>query len=201
MKKIRRVVTIFCLLIFYCYFINISNFPNKILVYNNTKINFKLCPFLKLEGEVVTSSGGKSSNYNLKLVLGNIKVKDVELKRTEKVEVVPSGELVGLKIFTKGIVIVGFSEIEDINGNKVSLEQVSSLKQGEKILEVNDIKVESIDELKKIILSNKEDSLKMKIEDTSGKEREEIVRPIHDNSNSYKLGIWVKDAATGVRIT
>ena len=55
------------------------------------------------------------------------------------------GDLVGLKIFTKGVVIVGFSNIEDINGNEVSL------KQGEKILEVNGTKIESIDDLKKLL--------------------------------------------------
>lgn len=89
MKNIRKLIAIFCLIIFYCYFINISNFPSKIFVYNDTKLNFKLCPFLKLKGEILTSSSGKSSSYNLKLALGNIELKDVELKRAEKVKVIP----------------------------------------------------------------------------------------------------------------
>lgn len=89
MKNIKKVITIFCLIIFYCYFINVNNFPSKILIYNDSKLNFKLCPFLDLKGEVQTSSSGKSSKYNLKLTLGNIKLKDIELKRTEKIEVVP----------------------------------------------------------------------------------------------------------------
>ena len=90
MKNIRKVITIFCLIIFYCYFININNFPNKILIYNDSKLNYKLCPFLSLKGNIETVSSGKSSKYNLKLTLGNINLKDVELKRTEKIEVVPS---------------------------------------------------------------------------------------------------------------
>ena len=89
MKKIRRLIAIFCLIIFYCYFINVSNFPNKILVYNDSKLNYRLCPFINLKGEILTSSSGKSSRYNLKLSLGNIGLKDVELKRAEKIEVVP----------------------------------------------------------------------------------------------------------------
>ena len=104
------------------------------------------------------------------------------------------GELVGLKIYTKGVVIVGFSEIEDINGNKVSLNKTTNLKKGEKILEINNEKINS----KMKIFSCKDESLKMKIEDEFGNQREEIVKPIHDTSNSYKLGLWVKDAATGV---
>ena len=89
MKKIRKVIIIFCLIIFYCYFINVNKFPSKIIIYNDSKLDFKLCPFLKLKGEVLTSSSGKSSSYNLKLSLGNIELKDVELKRAEKIEVIP----------------------------------------------------------------------------------------------------------------
>ena len=89
MKKIRKVIIIFCLIIFYCYFINVNKFPSKIIIYNDSKLDFKLCPFLKLKGEVLTSSSGKSFSYNLKLTLGNIELKEVELKRTEKIEVIP----------------------------------------------------------------------------------------------------------------
>lgn len=89
MKKIRKIIAIFCLIVFYCYFINIVNFPNKILVYSDSKLNYKLCPLLNLKGEVLTNSNGKSSVYNVKLALGNIDIKDVELKKAEKIEVVP----------------------------------------------------------------------------------------------------------------
>lgn len=115
MKKIRNIVIICFFIIFYCYFINVNQFPNKILIYYDTKLNYKLCPFINLKGEVQTSSTGKSRGYNAKLCLGNIKLKDVEVKRAEKIEVVPAGDLVGIKIDTKGVVIVGFSKIEDIN--------------------------------------------------------------------------------------
>ena len=79
----------------------------------------------------------------------------------------------------------------------ISLEDTSSLKQGEKILEVNNVKISNIEDLKKAISYNK-DGLEMKIENINGEIREEGIKPIHDASNSYKLGLWVKDAATGV---
>lgn len=197
MKKIRKIIIIFCLILFYTYFINISNFPNRVLVYKDSQINYKLCPFLRLKGEVLTSTSSKSSSYYVNLALGNIDLKKVELKRAERIEVVPVGDLIGLKIYTKGVVIVGFSEIEDINGKKVSLKNTSSLKQGEKILEVNGEKIDSIEDLKKVILNSKEE-LSMKVEDKIGNTRIEKIYPIHDSSNSYKLGLWVKDSATGV---
>lgn len=72
------------------------------------------------------------------------------------------------------------------------------MKKGEKILEVNGVEIESIEDLKKGIHYYKGENLNMKIEGLDGKVRNEIIKPIHDTSNSYKLGLWVKDAATGV---
>lgn len=108
------------------------------------------------------------------------------------------GNLVGLKIYTKGVVIVGFSKIEDVNGKMVSLENTTSLQKGEKIVKVNGIQIDDIEDLKKVIINSKAEALNMEIEDSSGVVRNEVISPIHDSSNSYKLGLWVKDAATGV---
>lgn len=72
------------------------------------------------------------------------------------------------------------------------------MKQGERIVEVNGTTIDSIEDLKKVIVISRENALKMKVENSLGELREEIVNPIHDSSNSYKLGLWVKDAATGV---
>ena len=89
MKKVRKIFFVFILIVFYCYFVNISNFPNKIFVYDDSKIEYRLCPFLKLDGEIATSFSKKSSIYNMTLSLGNIDIKNVELKRAQKLQVVP----------------------------------------------------------------------------------------------------------------
>jgi hypothetical protein len=89
MKNIRRVIAIFLLLILYAYIVNISNFPSKLLLYSDSSLNLRLCPLLKLEGEVQTSATKHTSNYNLSLSLGNTKLKDVNLKIADKIKVVP----------------------------------------------------------------------------------------------------------------
>ena len=88
MKKIRKLITIFCVFIFYCYFVNIDCFPNKILLYQDSQVNYRLCPFLSLKGDTSTSFSGKSAVYHVSLSLGDIALKDVELKRAERIEVV-----------------------------------------------------------------------------------------------------------------
>jgi hypothetical protein len=89
MKNIRRVIAIFLLLIIYAYIVNIANFPSNLLLYSDSSLNLKLCPFLKLEGEVLASSTAHASSYNLSLNIGNTKLKTLSLKVADKVTVVP----------------------------------------------------------------------------------------------------------------
>ena len=89
MKNFRRLIAIFLLLIFYAYFVNVTNFPSKILVYEDSYLNMRLCPFLTLNGEIQASSNENSNSYELKLSLGNTVLKNIDLKLAEKIKVVP----------------------------------------------------------------------------------------------------------------
>ena len=99
MKNIRRVIAIFLLLIIYAYVVNVSSFPDNLLLYSDSSLSLKLCPFLKLEGEVSTSKSQEhSSKYNLSLTLGNQKLKDVNLRIVDKLKVVPVRKINWFKI-------------------------------------------------------------------------------------------------------
>ena len=90
MKNLRKVIAIFCLLFLYAYFINIYNFPTNIVVYNNDNLNYRLCPFLSLKGDIQTSSAKNNYlTYDLSLNFGNKKLKNVELTVAENVKIVP----------------------------------------------------------------------------------------------------------------
>ena len=98
MKNIRRLIAIFLLCITYCYVINITNFPKRILVYQDSKINLKLCPFIKLNGEIQTSTNENIYEYKLGLNIGNYELKNIEVKLVDKIKVVPARELNRFKI-------------------------------------------------------------------------------------------------------
>ena len=198
MKKVRILITIFLLLIFYCYFINISNFPDKILLYNDSKLDLRLCPLLNMGGETQVSTSENISEYNLNLSLASINLKNVEVKVAKKLKVIPGGNLIGLKLYTDGVVIVGFSDIVDIAGKKINLGDTTDLKTSDRIIEVNGKEINTISELKNEITKNQGRELKLKIEKTDGEQKEIKINPIHTGNNEYKLGLWVKDAATGV---
>lgn len=199
MKKFKKVIIIFCLLIIYCYFINISNFPNAIITYNESLKTYKFCPFLNLKGDTLVSSTGTTTNYKVSLALGNINVKDVDITVLEKTYLVPVGQLAGIKLYIDGVMIVGFSEIENIDGKIESISDTSNLEEGDRIIKVNNKYINNVEDLREEINLMKGEKLKVTVENIDGELKEEIITPIKTAENEYKLGFWVKEGATGVR--
>lgn len=101
MKNIRRVIAIFLLLILYAYIVNITGIPENIFLYQDSSLNIRLCPFVKITGEEYVSSNGKSSNYNLGLSIGNTKIKDVNIKVANNIRVIPVRKIDWIKIIYK----------------------------------------------------------------------------------------------------
>lgn len=89
MKKLRNIIIIFCLLIIYVYFCNIYNFPTELIVKENSRLELRLCPFIKYNGTIQTGSGYKNTEYKLELSLAGIKLKETKVNIIEDIKLVP----------------------------------------------------------------------------------------------------------------
>lgn len=101
--------------------------------------------------------------------------------------IIASGDNIGIKIQTEGIIIVG---TYDINGKSPADE--AGLKEGDIIISVNDKKVSSIDDITKIISNNREDSI------TIGYIRNDIESKTVLNLINKKTGLYLKDTISGI---
>lgn len=192
MKK-SLIILIFFLLFILFYTCNIDNIPESIVLLKNEKISINTLYGIEFREEnyvnTSTSSLGESSIKKVNVTLGGIKVKQVNVTILPEVEVIPIGKIVGLKLYTSGILVVGINE---------NILNESDIKEGDAIISINNEKVESIENIKSIVeKSNGEDLLVKYIRDN-----DEIlvstISPVKTEDNSYKLGLWVKEGATGV---
>lgn len=100
--------------------------------------------------------------------------------------VIPGGENIGIEINFKGVLVVGFYKVNNKYNNK-------SIKIGDYITKVNDVEINSINDL----LSNlKNENNKITI---IRNEEEKVInfKLIKDN-NIYKSGLYVKDKISGI---
>lgn len=197
MKKLRNIIIVFVLICFYAYVVNILNFPSSVILKQNSKFNYKVCPFLKVNGITQTSNSSQKSEYILELCIGNIKIKETNVKIIETTKLIPIGEVIGLKLYTEGILIVGITEIEDYNGIFRKSIDESKIEDGDRIVKANGIKTNTIQDLKDVIKDNI-DRVELEIKTKNDDEKKVIITPVKTKENEYKVGLWVKDAATGV---
>ena len=188
--KFKNKLLILFLFVIYIYISNINSIPSNIILYKDE--DFKIRTILGVETIQTSSSLNEKENkktisYDVNL-FGKIKVKEINVDILNEIKVIPVGKLVGLKLYTSGVLIVGMSEIK-------SNENID-IKEGDIIYAVNDIEVDTIKELKKIINESNGNELKIKTS-RNGNIITSKILPIKKD-NEYQIGLWVKDAATGV---
>ena len=131
-------------------------------------------------------------------LLGLVPIKKVNLNVVEDRHVIAGGEALGVKLNMKGVLVVGTSEIEGLDGKKYNPALDSGIKVGDSITHIDNVKVKDaqnvIDILNKI--GNKNVSI---VFERDNKEIKTELKPIKSKQdNSYRLGIWVRDKTAGI---
>ena len=197
MKKIKIVITILFLLIIYMYISNVTLIPKQIVLLEGE--NYKIRTLLGIDviqTSAVVSENGNTSQVNLNM-FGNT-VKQINVTRLENVEVIPVGKIIGLKLYTNGVLIVGMSEIENVNHQKQRPYENLNIQEGDTILKVNDLEIQTIENLQKEINKSDGKNIDLTILKEDGTIETSNIKPVKVSNTEYKLGLWVKDAATGV---
>ena len=130
--------------------------------------------------------------------LGLITIKSF-LVNTNNNFIYGGGNAIGVYLNTNGVILMGSNSIITKDGLVDTLKD-SPLMVGDIILKLNDEKIYSIDNIVEII--NREENRGEKVKVTyerKNKEYETYLLPALDiQTNEYKLGIWVKNDASGV---
>ena len=201
MEILKRVLLIFILAIIYVYVCNITMLPSDIILMQGETLNLKTIFGLNVQNEGTMQASSNLNNsiveetgkMNLNLNLFNLfSVKNVTVNVIPKTTVIPIGKAIGMKLYTKGVLVVGMSEIE---GQKPY--ENSGIETGDKIIEINDTKINTTDELIECVNNSKGKSVEIKYISNN---QEEIasIEPVKTSNNEYKLGLWVRDAAARV---
>ena len=197
MKKLNFILIIFILLIIYIYVSFITLIPDNIILLKGENLQIRDLPGIRFIYTASTSNNNINTNNAEITLFENIYLKNISITTMENMEVVPVGKIIGLKLYTNGVLIVGMSEIEDKNNILNKPYENSDIEEGDTILKINEKEVENIDILKNIVNESKGENLELTLL-RNGNVITTSIKPIETNDNNYKLGLWVKDAATGV---
>ena len=109
----------------------------------------------------------------------------------------PIGRTIGLKLYTDGVLVVGMSEVDSIDGNKYEPYKNSGIIEGDMIKSINGREISNTEELINIVNESNGESISIMYQ----RDSEEIyttITPIKVEGGTYMIGLWVRDAAAGI---
>lgn len=223
-KKIIIFLSVCFLVLFFSYIRIITAVPGKLTLLEGEEYiyDFK-SPFLisvKADKEgVVKLNNGKINNsinnsklispisfksvkkgcVNLKMrIFGFIPVKTVEINVVANRKVAACGNTVGVRININGILVIGISDVEDINGNKSTPAKQSGIRPGDLITRVNQVEMGDIEDLTSQIEKSNGQKLKITYKHGDILNNAEIKPVMSAEDNKYHLGLWVRDSTAGI---
>ena len=206
-KNFGRGLLILMLFVILVYVSNITSIPNNLILLQGENLNLKTLLGLSVSDangqtvEAVNSEDTKVSNnigkIDLSLNLAGFAVKDLTVNVIPNTVVIPSGEAIGLRLYTSGVLVVGMSEIQGEDHNNYTPYKNSGIKEGDMITKVDDESVTCTSDLVTKINKSNGNSVKITYVRDGCDYNTEIL-PTKTSENEYKLGLWVRDAASGV---
>lgn len=107
------------------------------------------------------------------------------------------GETLGFSLQSKGVILIGGNYILSNNGIERPFEN-SGLKSGDVILEINGVSISSVEDIAEVLKSIDGDTVNLKVK-RNGDIFDVQIKPALDKmTNTYKLGLWVKEDAVGI---
>lgn len=141
-----------------------------------------------------THKVGKT-NLTLKL-FGTLPITKVNVRVMPKLEVIPGGQSIGVKLKSKGVLVVGHHLVHN-SSNKV---QHADIRVGDYLVSLNGKPVSEVKDVADVVekagRSNKFLEIALLRE---GKSRKVTLRPVFDKKeHAYRLGVFIRDSAAGV---
>lgn len=106
---------------------------------------------------------------------------------------IPGGENIGIRVNADGAYVVGFYKV---NGHEIAKE--AGLEIGDRIISINDQKIDSVNDLLNHISSNKNILNVKMVFVRNDKINSTNLSLKKDHDGTYKTGIYVKDSITGI---
>ncbi|MCB2355387.1 SpoIVB peptidase [Clostridium estertheticum] len=204
----KKRLNIFCLLITpiliialgVCYqsqSIAVSAFDKQIqTLYSNNIINAKVNTNNVLSNHYIIEKGKKVKEDTDNV----LKAKLTFVTKNKDIMVYPGGQPIGVKLNTKGVLVVALSDIDGVNGKTQSPASNAGVEIGDSIIKINNIVINHAEDISRFVNKEKNPELTLKIQRRNGSKIFDIkVKPTIDSTDGkQKIGLWVRDSTAGV---
>ena len=137
-------------------------------------------------------------SYQATLALGGwLPVKTIRAMVTERPVVTVCGTPFGVKMFSEGALIVGFSEVNTAAG-AVNPAKLAGLRLGDRVIRIGQTQTETNEEVRAALEAADGAAVEV-VYVRSGEQRQTTLVPVRDTDTAqWRAGMWVRDSSAGV---
>ena len=144
----------------------------------------------------VSTTNNKKTTADIS-ILGIIPVSEIDAKEADRKYVYVGGTLVGIRLYTEGLLVVGTEEVSTESGN-VSPADECGILQGDIITQVNDEIITSVADFTSRIIASEGKNISITV-----KRNNELyyysLKPAYSQAeNKYRCGLWLRDSTAGI---
>ena len=182
-KNFVAILLILILLVLLGYASNITSIPNSIILFQNEDFTVRTMAGISLQEETKDQSltvptsmqignnrvvddsnyenNEKSATKTYHLSFLGMNLKTITADVVEDRKVIPLGNIVGLKLYTQGILVVGMNELQGEDNKIYKPYEEAGLQQGDNIIKANQEIIESTKDLIQCVSKNKGKTIKI----------------------------------------
>lgn len=201
LKKTARISVIMLgLTVIFGFYIH-SLVPDTLYFTKEEDTAIKSLPMVSLAPKAVFGSrsvqnGDAPLEYTARL-FGIVPVKTVNVAYTDQRVVAVAGTPFGIKMFSDGVMVVGFSDIPTTTGYQCPA-KLAGLKMGDVILAFNGTQPRTNDDVEDFIIKNADRPIDVTFLRDSKEYSTTLVPVMDSDTGVYRTGMWVRDSSAGV---
>lgn len=167
----------------------------NVISVNNKKVPSNL---IKLDlNKPFSIKSEEKGSYTIQLKLfGFLNFKKVKVGVIDNMELIPAGNSIGIYIETKGVMVLGTGVINGADGLNYE-PSLNKLRTGDYITAVNDVEINSKEELIKEIQKSQGKDIKFTVR-RDDVMTQYMVSPVKTIDGDYKIGAWIRDNTQGI---
>ena len=201
LKKLWRISVIAAGLAVLSGFYIHSLLPDTLYFSKGEDTAIKSMPMVSLAPKAVfgsrsVQSGGVPVEYTARL-FGIVPIKNVNVAYTDRRVVSVAGTPFGIKMFSDGVMVVGFSDIPTTTGYQCPA-KLAGLKMGDVITALNGTQPKNNDDVESFIINNTDKPIKVTFLRDNQPQSVTLVPVMDSDTGVYRTGMWVRDSSAGV---
>ncbi len=196
-KAAAATALIFSVAVFGAVAYGAENLPDEISIVETEAVDLGVLYSADVHQAQPAGTGTANKKYQGRIsAMGLFPVKNVTVNVTKRRYVVPGGDVFGIKLYTKGVMVVSLDSVTTKGGVQNPAE-AAGLKCGDVITHINGKQADSSQQLTEAVENSNGSSVKLTVQ-RNGEVSQHSLTPKMSVNGKYKAGIWVRDSSAGI---